>query len=441
MNDLSAAVVADRRRLCSPVPAAVPRVLVPLFLVGLAVAVFILVVVHNAALLVAVLLVSALIIGLFIWNAVAYRRSLALNLFLDRFPDTDLLTAKDGQLVKVSGLASCGDLSLESSYEKAGRCVYTSTLLYEYCGCKSKRGGISHRSFQWKLAYAERLTTDFYITDVKTGIRAFVKAGYGSKVIPLIEEKTIVNITSLKRELSSTLKRWLQARRLSCEARPLCLEEGYVKEETLLTVMGMLSIKNGVPVIVPLPETISTDCLLQKFLLPVDIDGSGASWIPKLAKLTRLLGKHGSSLRGNPSPCTIHADLLGHVIFIDNDERHFQHKMAGLALGSVWFGPTPRASRPIDEINCCVASPVLHRHRRRRRWRWTSRTCFNDFAFETICRISFGLNYGYLELSMPMAEFAAAFDIASLLSAWQGTMPTPMIWRLNSFSTSDRRGS
>lgn len=44
-------------------------------------------------------------------------------------------------------------------------------------------------------------------------------------------------------------------------------------EGTCLTVMGMLSRKNGVLVIVPLPETISTDCLVQKFLLPVDIDG------------------------------------------------------------------------------------------------------------------------------------------------------------------------
>uniref|UniRef100_A0A804J7A7 Uncharacterized protein n=1 Tax=Musa acuminata subsp. malaccensis TaxID=214687 RepID=A0A804J7A7_MUSAM len=221
MNDLSFAVASDRRRWFGPVPAAVIRVVVPLLLAALAFAVFILVVVHNAVLLVSVLVLSALILAFFLWNAAAYRRKLSLDLFLDRFPDTDLLSAKDSQLVKVTG----------------------------------------------------RMATDFYITDVKSGLRALVKAGQGSKVIPLIEENILVNITSLNRELSSTLKKWLQGRRLSCEARLLRLEEGYVIEGTCLTVMGMLSRKNGVLVIVPLPETISTDCLLQKFLLPVDIDG------------------------------------------------------------------------------------------------------------------------------------------------------------------------
>ncbi|XP_064965540.1 uncharacterized membrane protein At1g16860-like isoform X2 [Musa acuminata AAA Group] len=270
MNDLSFAVASDRRRWFGPVPAAVIRVVVPLLLAALAFAVFILVVVHNAVLLVSVLVLSALILAFFLWNAAAYRRKLSLDLFLDRFPDTDLLSAKDSQLVK---FASCGDLSLESSYEKAGRCVYTSTILYECCGCHPKQAHVSHQCFQWNLAFVERMATDFYITDVKSGLRALVKAGQGSKVIPLIEENILVNITSLNRELSSTLKKWLQGRRLSCEARLLRLEEGYVIEGTCLTVMGMLSRKNGVLVIVPLPETISTDCLLQKFLLPVDIDG------------------------------------------------------------------------------------------------------------------------------------------------------------------------
>lgn len=74
---------------------------------------------------------------------------------------------------------------------------------------------------------AQRLITDFYITDVKSGVRALVKAGCDSKVFPLIEENILVNISSLNRELSSTMKKWLQGRRLSCEARLLRLEEGY----------------------------------------------------------------------------------------------------------------------------------------------------------------------------------------------------------------------
>ncbi|KAG6503836.1 hypothetical protein ZIOFF_036160 [Zingiber officinale] len=222
MNDLSAAVLADRQRHFAPVPAAVPRVLIPLFLASIGVSIFILVVVHNAALLVSVLVVAALVLGLFVWNASAHRRSLAIRLFLEQFPETDLVKANDGQLVKVTGVmppylspflfgdslnvivigmapfscdkasplkeiklilmfASCGDFSLESSYEKAGRCVYTSTLLYEYHGCQLKQGHLNCRCFQWNLAYVERLTADFYITDAKSGIRALVKAGHDSR--------------------------------------------------------------------------------------------------------------------------------------------------------------------------------------------------------------------------------------------------------------------
>lgn len=47
----------------------------------------------------------------------------------------------------------------------------------------------------------------------------------------------------------------------------------YMKEGSSLTVMGMLSRKNGVLMIVPLPEPLTTGCALRKFLLPIDVDG------------------------------------------------------------------------------------------------------------------------------------------------------------------------
>lgn len=271
MNDLSA--TAAGRRCSPPVPAAVPCVIVPLLLTGLAVSLLILVVVHNVLLLVAVLLLSALVASFLLWNAASFRNDRAVLVFLDRLPTSDLLTARDGQLVKITGFASCEDLSLESSYEKVGRCVYTSTLLYEYNGFGSKLTNPSSRYFKWNLAYVERFAADFYITDLKSGTRALVKAGYNSKVFPLIEENLLINTASKNRELSSTLKKWLEERHLSAEARLLRLKEGYIKEGSSLTVMGMLSRKNGSLMIVPPPEPFSTGCLLQKFLLPVNIDG------------------------------------------------------------------------------------------------------------------------------------------------------------------------
>ncbi|XP_072987441.1 uncharacterized membrane protein At1g16860-like [Typha latifolia] len=273
VNDLSSsAVEGDRRRCCGPVPTAVPCVLFPLLLAGIGVSVFILAVVHNALLLVALLLISALVAAFFLWNAASQRSNRALRVFLDRFPASDLRTAADGQLVKITGFASCCDVSLVSSYEKVERCVYTSTSLYTYSGCKSYLANAKNRCFRWNLTYLERLAADFYITDAKSGTRALVKAGSNSKVIPLVDENILVNTTLRNRELSSTLKNWLEERHFSADSL-LRLEEGYIKEGRSLTVMGMLSRKSGAIMIVPLPEPIATGCLLQNLLLPVDVDG------------------------------------------------------------------------------------------------------------------------------------------------------------------------
>ncbi|KAG1354531.1 putative membrane protein [Cocos nucifera] len=232
MNDLSATAAGRRCQL--PVPAAVPCVIVPLLFAALAVSLLILVVVHNAILLAAVLLLSALIASFLLWNAASFRNDRAVLVFLDRLPTSDLVTARDGQLVKITG----------------------------------------------------RFAADFCITDIKSGTRALVKAGYSSKVFPLIDENILVNTTSKNRELSSTLKNWLERRHLSAEARLLRLKEGYIKEGSSLTVMGMLSRKNGALMIVPPPEPFSTGCLLQEFLLPADIDGLVLKFSGKNSSMT-----------------------------------------------------------------------------------------------------------------------------------------------------------
>lgn len=47
----------------------------------------------------------------------------------------------------------------------------------------------------------------------------------------------------------------------------------YVQEGSSVTVVGLLRRNNDTPMIVQPPEIISTGCLWQKLLLPVDIDG------------------------------------------------------------------------------------------------------------------------------------------------------------------------
>ena len=49
----------------------------------------------------------------------------------------------------------CGSVSLESSYEKASRCIYTSTVLYEYGELGLMPIDANRTGLHWRLAYTE----------------------------------------------------------------------------------------------------------------------------------------------------------------------------------------------------------------------------------------------------------------------------------------------
>lgn len=57
-----------------------------------------------------------------------------------------------GHVLKV---VTCGNVPLESSFQKIPRCVYTSTSLYEYRGWSSKAANPTHRRFTWGLRSLE----------------------------------------------------------------------------------------------------------------------------------------------------------------------------------------------------------------------------------------------------------------------------------------------
>ncbi|XP_065860084.1 uncharacterized membrane protein At1g16860-like [Euphorbia lathyris] len=275
MNDLSTAVVREqnKERWWKPLPGISICILLPLFLLGISVSILILVVVHKLIFFLCFLLLSAFVISFIAWNRLNWRHRASYFRFLRSFPDSDLLSARHGQLVKITGLVSCGSVSLESSYERATRCIYASTLLYEYVGCRLRPKEANTSCFQWNLTYCERVSTDFYITDRKSGIRALVKAGAGCKVVPLVRENKLVATTRKCRILSPNLKKWLRERNLSVEARLLRLEEGYVQEGSIVSVIGMLHKDKGTLIIVEPQELLSTGCFWEKLLLPVEIDG------------------------------------------------------------------------------------------------------------------------------------------------------------------------
>lgn len=130
-------------------------------------------------------------------------------------------------------------------------------------------------------------------------------------------------------------------------------------------------------------------------------------------------GKHFSSVLG---------DLLGRGIFnVDGDLWRFQRKMASLELGSVSVGSFAFSivsaeikSRLLPLLGSVAsAGSVID-----------LQDVFRRFSFDTICKISFGLDPGCLELSLPFSEFAAAFDLASCLSAKRALSVAPTVWKL-----------
>lgn len=240
-------------------------------LMGLLVGVFLMVAVKKAVILVAV---AAVLVPVFVglgWNYAWGKR--AILGFVKNFPDAELRGAVDGQFVKVTGVVTCGSIPLESSFQRVPRCVYVSTELYEYKGWGGKSANTKHRCLSWGCRHSEKYVADFYLSDFHSGLRALVKTGYGAKVAPLVEPATVVNISKEKRELSPNFLQWLADRSLSSDDRIMRLKEGYVKEGSTVSVMGIVRRHENILMIVPPSEPISTGCQWLRCLLPMYVEG------------------------------------------------------------------------------------------------------------------------------------------------------------------------
>lgn len=250
---------------------AVAWVVMVVVAMGVMVGAFLMVAVKKAVVLVAVAaVVGPLFIGM-IWNCVWGRRGLLG--FVKKYPDTELRGAIDGQYVKVTGVVTCGSIPLESSYQRVPRCVYVSTELHEYKGCGGKSANPKHRCFSWGSRHSEKYVSDFYISDFQSGLRALVKAGYGAKVAPFVKPATVVNTTKGNRDLSPSFLSWLADRNLSNDDRIMRLKEGYIKEGSTVSVMGVVRRHDNVLMIVPSTEPVSTGCQWSRCLLPTYVEG------------------------------------------------------------------------------------------------------------------------------------------------------------------------
>ncbi|MQM14002.1 hypothetical protein Taro_046932 [Colocasia esculenta] len=128
---------------------------------------------------------------------------------------------------------------------------------------------------------------------------------------------------------------------------------------------------------------------------------------------------------------SILGDLLGRGIFAaDGDSWCFQRKMASLELGSV----------SVRSYAFDIVSAVLRRRLLPLLSTVAGAGCcdsvldlqdlFRRFSFDTICKISFGIDLGCLELGRPLSKFAEAFDEASRLSAARALSVWPLVWKV-----------
>ncbi|XVE91087.1 hypothetical protein DITRI_Ditri20bG0127600 [Diplodiscus trichospermus] len=233
--------------------------LILLFIMGFIAGGFILGAVHNAILLIVVVVLFGTVAALFAWNSCWGRR--AVMGFIARYPDAELRNAKNGQFVKISGVVTCGNVPLESSFQKVPRCVYTSTSLYEYRGWDSKAANPKHRRFTWGLRLLE------------SGLRALVKGGYDARVTPYVDDSIVIDVNPANETLSPDFIRWLRERNLSSDDRVMRMKEGYIKEGSTVSVMGVVQRNDNVLMIVPPPEPITTGCQWAKCIFPTGLDG------------------------------------------------------------------------------------------------------------------------------------------------------------------------
>ncbi|XVF82799.1 hypothetical protein PTKIN_Ptkin16aG0078800 [Pterospermum kingtungense] len=120
-------------------------------------------------------------------------------------------------------------------------------------------------------------------------------------------------------------------------------------------------------------------------------------------------------------------DLLGKGIFnVDGEEWMFQRKMASLELANISI--RAYAFEIVSAEIQCRLLPLLSSFPGSV---LDLQDVFRRFSFDNICKFSFGLDPGCLELSSsPISRFAEAFDLASKLSAERAMAPLPLVWKI-----------
>ena len=90
---------------------------------------------------------------------------------------------------------------------------------------------------------------------------------------PYVDDSVLINVNPTKEEISPEFFRWLGERNLSSDDRIMRLEEGYIKEGSTVSVMGVVQRNENVLMIVPPPDPITTGCQWSKCIFPASLEG------------------------------------------------------------------------------------------------------------------------------------------------------------------------
>ncbi|GKV34905.1 hypothetical protein SLEP1_g43238 [Rubroshorea leprosula] len=130
--------------------------------------------------------------------------------------------------------------------------------------------------------------------------------------------------------------------------------------------------------------------------------------------------------KGKPFSAIL-GDLLGKGIFnVDGESWNFQRKMASLELGSVSIRLYAFELVKMEIQTRLI--PLLSSFARNGDV-LDMQDVFRRFSFDNICKFSFGIDPGCLNLSLPISKLAVAFDTASKLSAERALAASPIIWK------------
>jgi len=119
-------------------------------------------------------------------------------------------------------------------------------------------------------------------------------------------------------------------------------------------------------------------------------------------------------------------DLLGKGIFnADGDTWRMQRKAASYHFNSRSL--CNFIMKVVEETTDRLL-PILH-HASERGSVLDLQDILQRFAFDTICRVAFGVDPACLEGSLPVSELAQAFDTAAKLSCERSSAPIQLVWK------------